>query len=131
LTLGNTLNKCNKDGTDYESQSCGSQTCNALKGLCTACLVGERKCVGTKPLQCLDDVQGFKELVCPPTQPFCFDGRCAECVEARQCPLRACKVALCSTAGDCQYVDALATENQACTTPAGGPGSCSSGRCNP
>ena len=94
---GNTLSKCNKQGTGYEETVCGSKVCSVAHGSCDLC-ADHKECDGDVLVECDATGQGYKRTPCPSARPFCKGSRCVECLEESDCepPSNSCTSTYCS-----------------------------------
>jgi hypothetical protein len=84
---GNVLSTCKRDGTGYDSQSCGAKFCSTLNQHCDFCKPMSKRCETGALLTCTPRGDEFMRVQCPSSKPICRDERCVECVSDGDCPV--------------------------------------------
>lgn len=127
---GDTLTKCNSDGSAFASQvPCMAGSCDATGGDCNMCEPGRKICQNDMVATCNAAGQGYATAACPNGSRCVGAGQCAACVNDTDCSAmtQGCKVGMCSATNTC--VAQNANNGLACTATGGKAGTCSAGQC--
>ena len=106
---GNTLTKCNSDGTAFASMmDCSPGTCDMSGGDCNKCEPGQKTCQADAVLTCDATGQTQSQSACPNGGKCIGTGQCVQCKTNADCSslTRGCKVGVCSIEGKCSAQNA-------------------------